>query len=578
MRLFVVQPPIGVSDFRKLIEYRDSAGNPYLFVDKSLFIKAILDDASEVRLIVRPRRFGKTLNMSMLQHFFSASLDNKPTYDLFKNLEISKYPQYVSRYQGKYPVISLTFKDIKSDNFEDAFLDLLELIRQVYSEHENIALSESSPLSDRDKRDYELILDRKAPDSLIKNALKNLTFYLSRCYAERPYVLIDEYDTPIQTAYLKNYYDKMVTLMREFLSAGLKDNPYLEKAILTGILRVSKESIFSGLNNLSVFSLLTSDYEEYFGFTDKEVETLLKKSNLYQNLSMVKDWYNGYQAGNTIIYNPWSIVNYIKTHGKLDSYWVNISDNVLIKELLLKSSNEFKAQFELLLQGQSTQIFVDEHITFNNLINNDSAIWSLLLMSGYLKARVIERKSQGAICEVQIPNKEVKDLYKSLITRWLSGVDSPSVFNRFIDNLLLGNLEDFAYHLQRILLQSFSVFDIKGQEPERFFHGFMLGLIAGIDPHKYQLSSNKESGYGRFDIAIIPKNKDLLGFIIEVKSIVSNSNETHPKTLRDAAKKALNQINIKQYNTIFAESFIKNYIKIGVAFSGKDLAVEYEKV
>lgn len=328
-----MQPPIGVSNFREMIETRDAQGNPFLFVDKSLFIKEVLDDLSKVRLITRPRRFGKTLNMSMLHHFFANEVDHKPTKALFDNLKITKYPEYIEKHQGKYPVINLTFKDIKSASFEAAHADFFEVIRSAYLEHEQEVLS-SPMLGERDKNDFRLFLDRETSDSAIRSSLKNLTFFLSRCYGIKPIVLIDEYDTPIQTAYAGGYYKEMVDFMKGFLGAGLKDNSYLERAILSGILRVSKESIFSELNNVKTYSLLHARYGEYFGFTEPEVIYLLEKTGLKQNLSLVKDWYNGYQVGTTIIYNPWSLVNYIQDNGRLDFYWIDINDNELEQNIL----------------------------------------------------------------------------------------------------------------------------------------------------------------------------------------------------------------------------------------------------
>jgi hypothetical protein len=425
-----MQPPIGVSDFRKLIETRDSDEQPYLFVDKSLFIKEIIDDLTEVKLFTRPRRFGKTLNMSMLHHFFSKEIDNKETKNLFENLKIIKYEQYVIKHQGQYPVIFLTFKDIKSQSFKEAYNDLCKLLSTLYEQYEKIILSESI-LTSRQKDQYRRVLDRQAPISDIKTALKDLTFCLHKSYGVKPIILIDEYDTPIQSAYIQKYYEKMIRFMRDFLSAGLKDNSHLEKAILTGILRVSKESLFSGLNNLKTYSLLNARYGGYFGFTDPEVVELLEKTNLSKEIPIIKEWYNGYQIGDTVIYNPWSIVNYIQERGKLSSYWVNTSDNALIKDLISQSNIGFKAQFELLLQDKPIEMLINEYIVFTNLETNESAIWALLLMSGYLKATVIKEEGTNVLCRLQIPNKEVKDLYRTFIAEWLSGVNNATVFNQF---------------------------------------------------------------------------------------------------------------------------------------------------
>ncbi len=562
-----MQPPIGVSDFKKLVEYKNPQGEPYLFVDKSLWVKDIIDDPSEVILITRPRRFGKTLNMSLLHHFFAKEVNNQSTHSLFKNLKIFQHPDYM-KYQGQYPVISLTFKDIKSRSFEAAYDDFCEMVRGVYLQHEKQALSHGSSLKSRDKQDYERFLDRKASDSAKRIALKNLTFYLSQCYGVKPIVLIDEYDTPIQTAYLENYYKEMVTFMREFLGAGLKDNSHLHKAVLTGILRVSKESLFSGLNNLKVYSLLNSRYGEYFGFTEEEVRELLEKANLGDRINDIRTWYNGYQAGNIVIYNPWSILNCIQEQGKLSPYWVNTSDNALIKELIIQSSPYTKAQFESLLQGKAVEKFINENVVFDHLESNESTLWTLLLMSGYLKVTSTKEVEQGSLCQLEIPNKEVKDLYRMFVAEWLSGVNDATVFNSFLTDLLNGKMEDFEERLGSLMLQTFSVHDIKGNNPEKFFHGFMLGLIAGLDQNQYKIDSNKESGLGRYDIIIVPNDPKKLGIILEIKSLDKDS----PQSLKEAAENAVKQIDEQKYSQNVLFQNVNRCLKVGIAFRGKELA------
>jgi len=597
----IVQSPIGVDSFRTLIETRDFQGLPYLFVDKSLFIKEILEDLTVVKLITRPRRFGKTLNMSMLHHFLASEVDGKPTKALFEHLKIGEHKEYLEKYQGKYPVVFMTLKDIvREDNYKAAYKSFCTEMSKVYLKHEYLL---SSPkLGPYQKKVFESVLEERATPARIKTSLSDLTQALYLDHGVKPWVLIDEYDTPIQTARAGGYYREMVDFMRGFLGTGLKGNTYLDKAILTGILRVSKESIFSDLNNIKTYSLLHPRYSQYFGFTEPEVLELLEKTELNQNIASVRAWYNGYQFGNSTVYNPWSIINYIQEKGKLSAYWVNMSSNQLIKDLLLQSSTHFKEQFEFLLQNKPVEAFVDEHVTFSLLSNHhlesyDSAIWSLLLMSGYLKATVMEERSQGALCQLQIPNHEVKDLYRVMIVQWLSGANNPVVFNRFIDNLLSGNIEDFATHLKTIMLQSLSVHDIKGKKPEKFFHGFMLGLIAAIDPRQYQIHSNKESGYGRFDIIIAPNDPNKLGIILEIKSLaeaeassatkIKSNTQTKSKatsktranisaeSLKEEANKALIQIDERQYAMMLPLQNIKNCLKIGVAFNGKDLAVTH---
>lgn len=413
--------PIGISNFRTLIEYKDSHGRPYLFIDKSMFVKEIVN-GTHVTLITRPRRFGKTLNLSLLHHFFAKTVNEKPTRHLFKHLEIAKHPDYI-KYQGQYPVIFLSFKDIKGETFEQAYLDLKELIKKIYKEHKP-AIDAANILTEIDQADYQAILMREAPDALIKVSLQNLTEYLTKAYGAKPIILIDEYDAPIQTAYIHHYYKKMVDFIRVFLGASLKDNPYLEKAVLTGILRVSKESIFSGLNHLKVYTLLHGRYGEFFGFTEQEVVKLLEKSHLMPTLQEVAAWYNGYQAGEFVLYNPWSIINYIEEKGKFQAYWVNTSDNALLKTLFIQSPNSFKIQFEALFQEKTVEKFISENFVFEYLESNENALWALFLMSGYLKTTHIQTNSQGAICQLAIPNQEVKELLQTFIAEWLSGIDN----------------------------------------------------------------------------------------------------------------------------------------------------------
>ncbi len=563
-----MQPPIGISDFREIIETRDAEGKPYLFVDKSLLIKDIVADLTKVKLITRPRRFGKTLNMSMLHHFFAKNVINKPTAHLFQRLKIAEHAQCM-KYQGQYPVIFLSFKDIKSTSFASAYNDFCNLLSHTYEQH--VQVLTDTKLSDHQKDKYKSVLNRTAAETDIKNALKDLTFYLYQNYGIKPIVLIDEYDTPIQTAYIEKYYKEMITFMREFLGAGLKDNSYLENAVLTGILRISKESLFSGLNNIDTYSLLDSRYGECFGFTEGEVGELLEKSNLTSNVDQVKDWYNGYQCGDAIVYNPWSIVHYVKKRGKLGSYWVNTSDNALIKDLFVHASTNFKFQFEALLQDKSIQMRINEQMAFINLEINESMVWTLLLMCGYLKATLIENIEDNSLYQLQIPNKEVKLLYNTLIAEWLSGVNNSTVFSTFLSNLLNGNLTDFENDLQNILLQTFSVHDIKGKNAEKFYHGFMLGLISGIDRNHYKIDSNKESGLGRYDIMLIPNDINKFGVILEIKHVDGNGT----KNLKKVANEALQQIDEKQYGTALLHHNIKNAIKIGIAFSGKALATSY---
>lgn len=559
--------PIGYDNFYKIIE------NQFDFVDKTLLIKEIVDDSSEVLLFTRPRRFGKTLNLSMLQHFFASNVASHETKDLFNNLKIKKLGEEYMRHQGRHPVIFLTFKDIKNDHFEGAYNAIKNLLRELYAEHREIL--KLDVLYEDEKKTYQSILESTAPKERIQTALKDLSHYLFRCYGTKPYILIDEYDSPIHAAVTHGYYDEIIEFIRTFFSVALKTNPYLQKAIITGILRVSKESLFSDLNNIKVHSIFSKRYSEYFGFTEEEVLELLEKSQLKHELQKVRDWYNGYVFGNTVIYNPWSIVNYIVEQGELRGYWVNTSGNALIKELIIRSGATFQSKFELLLQGETIQTLISEHIPFNQLLEamHESVVWALLLMAGYLKATVVEQTGFTLLCDLQIPNKEIKDLYSIFIAEWLSGVNNATVFNEFMRDFLSGKLDEFEVHLRTILQQSLSVHDIKGKNAEKFYHGFMLGLFASIDAKKYKIDSNKEAGLGRYDIVIIPLDSKELGIIIEIKSV----HKEDTASLKVAAMDALKQIDEKQYNTVLVQNNIKNSLHIGVAFGGKELAVAYQK-
>lgn len=567
-----MQSPIGVTNFRELINPRDHKGTHYLFVDKSLFIKDIIEESAKVILLTRPRRFGKTLNMSMLHHFFTKEVDQLSTEGLFKDLKIAEHQDSMLN-QGRYPVIYLTFKDLKNEDFHSAYLQLCELISCLYEEHNELL---SSPnLSSREKAVFESIANQKAGEANLNSSLKRLTRYLYLHYRVKPIVLIDEYDAPIQTGYIEGYYQKIVSFMRMFLGAGLKDNSYLEKAVLTGILRVSKESIFSGLNNLKTYSLLNSRYGEYFGFTEPEVGELLKKAGLSQALPEVRRWYNGYQCGDVVVYNPWSIIHYIESK-EFNAYWVNTANNDLIKNLFIQSTPKFKEKFQLLLEDKSLEVTIDEHMIFDDLKKNENNIWTLLLMAGYLKAIVVRKTNNNPVCRLQIPNTEVRGLYQNFISEWFSGENDQDFLNTFLSDFLNGNMKAFTKHLKTIMLQIVSVYDVTKGKAETFYHGFMLGLVSGIEKDHYEINSNEESGLGRFDIMIAPLDPKKLGIIIEIKSLSKNKSEEEvPEKLQKAAEDAIQQIQNKCYNATLAQKGLKQCLNIGIAFRGKKFAIAH---
>jgi hypothetical protein len=486
------------------------------FIDKSLFIKEILDNEPVVAsVITRPRRFGKTFNLSMLRHFLTPEVIGIPTKDMFKDLKIAQAGSAYMDHQGKYPVIFVTFKSIDDSNFESAYEKIQLLISDVYEQHQY--LLDSPKLSEHDKKIYKIILETDAGNnpSLITESLKKLTRFLHLHHGIKPWLLIDEYDTPIQAGYLNKHYDQIVEFMRGMFGSALKGNDYLHRAVITGILRVSKESLFSGVNNLKVYSLLNFEYANCFGFTQSEVDEALKKANLEHLSKDIKSWYNGYTIGDHQIYNPWSIANYIYAKGAVAPYWVNISGSGLIRTSMAAASTEIKEQFELILAGKPIKAMITENMVFSDLTNNSDALWSLLLFSGYLT--VIEKNYVGTDldCLLRTPNYEVHALYKTIINNWFSAPLGQISYQNFLKSLTTGDLNKFIKTLKQFLKESLSHFDVKGHHPEKFYHGFVLGLMVGLS-ETHIVESNKESGDGRYDVMIIPKDLTKLGLIAAI--------------------------------------------------------------
>ena len=465
--------PIGISDFKELIN------NEYLLIDKSLFIKDIMNDGAKIILITRPRRFGKTLNLSMLYHFLQ---ENDPQHDnLFANLAIAADQAFCQKHQHQYPVIFLTFKDVKQANFDNAYAHIIEIISSLYKEHRY--LLDGDLLYDDEKEIFNTIIQEKAKRSHIENALKTLSKYLTRKFKKEPIVLIDEYDTPIQEAYLSNYYQDMIKLMRSILGQSLKDNPYISKAVLTGITRVSQESLFSGLNNIEVYSLLRENYGQYFGFTEQEVEILMAQTQCGTPIADIKEWYNGYQIGKHILYNPWSIIGCLKNNGKIGPYWINTSSNDLIKLLLTKATPIVKQQFDDLLQGHSIEQPLSDNLVFNDIEKKEEALWILLLYAGYLKVVSSELCEARLMTQLAIPNKEVRFVYDDIVRGWFSEAISFKSYDTFIRSLIQGDMETFKKYISAYIMQSGSYFDFNKDTPEQVFHAFMLGIVMGLRNH-----------------------------------------------------------------------------------------------
>lgn len=553
--------PIGCSNFSDIINKKLD------FVDKTLFIKEIFDNReTTVTVITRPRRFGKTLNLSMLRHFLTESVHGQPTRELFNGLKIAEIGNSYLQFQGRYPVIFVTFKDIKNHNYETAYANLCHQLAQIYSEHQH--LLSSVKLTSHDKEIFLSILEERAAPTQVGTCLKDLCNFLYQHHGVKPWILIDEYDTPIQSGYLNGYYEQIISLMRSLLGSALKDNDFLDRAVITGILKISKESLFSGANNIKVCSLFDNEYSEYFGFTETEVEQLLKKASLYEHYPAIRQWYNGYQIGQSVIYNPWSLINCIQKQGLLKPYWINTSGNDLVKHLLAQGDAAVKKDLETLIQGESITAMIDENMVFSDLKKIPS-IWSLLLFTGYLKVIHKEPKRSHLQCELAAPNQEVLFLYQDVVRDWLLDPLGEQ-YLEFLLSLTEGRMEEFSERLQDYLIKTMGIFDTSGQEPEKFYHGLVLGMIVSLsDTH--EVKSNRESGYGRYDVMIIPKDSEQLGIILEFKTV-----RDHKIQLNTAAADALQQIKDRRYAEELRLRGIQKILAIGLAFHGKQVAVVWQ--
>ena len=548
---------LGESDFRSIIE-----NNEY-FVDKSLLIKEIFEDSSRIILIPRPRRFGKTLNLSMIRYFVERC-DEDRRY-LFNNLLIEKEQDIMKR-QGIYPTIYLTFKDEKHDKFEDFQMKLAFFVSEIYKKHYYLYESLTFQV---DKDYFNNIINKVSTKAELEMSLKNLSKYLYDYYGEKIIILIDEYDTPIQHSYFSGIYDDTIAFMRNFLSNTLKDNIYLEKALLTGILRVARESIFSGLNNLDVYSILKEGYSDKFGFTEVEIEKMLNDFNIVKEKDEFKRWYNGYLFGNTVIYNPWSTLSYLKDKNEyFMPYWVNTSENKIIKTILAKGSDGLKKSFEELLKGNTIETTIDENIIMSDIEANENNVWSFLLLSGYLKVVDKIRKEDEIYYKVAIPNVEVKHMYNKIIKDWASESYVSSEYNEMLKALINFDYEVFEEIFIDYVEKSLSYFDVSGEEPERVYHGFVLGMLVALNNTHYVLS-NRESGYGRYDVMVIPKDITKPGIIIEFKRARKNNK----KTIEQLIEEAKTQIEDKKYETELLSRGITDIKKLVIVFKGKEVSV-----
>ena len=554
---------IGIQDFLELREKNN------FYIDKTSFIKEWWESNDSVTLITRPRRFGKTLNMSMVEEFFSVNYAGRG--DLFEGLSIWEEERY-QKLQGTYPVISLSFARIKETNYRMTRKKIFQNLTELYAK--NSFLLDGNLLYETEREYFKSVnVDMDDADATI--ALNRLSDYLSRYYGKKVIILLDEYDTPMQEAYVNGFWDEMVAFTRSLFNSTFKTNPHLERAIMTGITRVSKESVFSDLNNLKVVTTTSDEYATSFGFTEEEVFAALDAGGLGEEKVKVKEWYDGFVFGEQEdIYNPWSILNFLAT-GKYATYWANTSSNSLVGKLIREGGGEIKQSMEQLLKGEHLICPIDEQIVYNQLDDNEEAIWSLLVASGYLKIldyEDIEKVEREPNYELAITNKEVQLMFRWMVSGWFAPA-KPS-YNGFIKSLLMGDVKTMNKYMRNIALQTFSYFDtgkgVIGDEPERFYHGFVLGLLVDMSGD-YVVTSNRESGYGRYDVMLEPRDKNKNAFILEFKV----HDPEDEKNMEETVAFALAQIEEKQYEAnLIARGIPKEKIrKYGFAFKGKNVLI-----
>ena len=541
------------------------AQSEYYYVDKTLLIKDFLDQKPLVSLFTRPRRFGKTLNMDMLRVFFERTDTDTSRY--FTDKAIWKCEEEYRSHQGKYPVIFLTFKDVKFDTWEATIEKIRALLQEEYGRHQELADSEK--LSDYEKEYFARILDATANEVALSSALEKLSKMLTTYYGKAPIIIIDEYDTPIQEGYSRDFYDEIIGFMRNFFSGAFKDNKNLSYGFLTGILRIAQESIFSGLNNLTVNSVMDEAYDNYFGFTREEVARMLKYYGISEKESELRAWYDGYLFGNTEIYNPWSVINYISKGCIPQAYWVNTGKNEILEDVLKVATDDITEKLYSLLQGERVIARIDQNVVYRSLAEDPANIYSLLLVAGYLKTPTKELQADGSyLCEVSIPNREIASVYKSeILSHMLQiGAITRTTANKIAESLYAKDYRKLENAIAEYMSKSISFYDAGA---EAFYHGLILGLLALLD-NQYKIKSNRESGYGRYDIGLIPREDRYPGIIMELKW----KKDFDKNRLAELADEALAQIEMMEYDLEMKADGIQDILKLGIAFSGKNVCIK----
>ena len=552
--------PVGISDYIR-------AQSEYYYVDKTLLIKEFLDRKSFVSLFTRPRRFGKTLNMDMLRVFFEISDEDTSKY--FTDKAIWKCGDEYRKHQGEYPVIYLTFKDVKYDSWEATFTKIAGLLQEEFGRHSELRTSDK--LEKYEKDYFEKVLDGRADVVELSASLQRLSKMLAEHYRKAPVIIIDEYDTPIQEGYSKEFYDEIIGFMRNFFSGAFKDNSNLSYGFLTGILRIAQESTFSGLNNLTVNSIMDEEYDGFFGFTEDEVNKMLAYYGASDKEEELRNWYDGYYFGNKEIYNPWSVISYLSRGCLPQAYWVNTGKNEILEDVLKTATDDIQEKLFSLLQGERVIARIDQNVVYRSLTEDPANIYSLLLVAGYLKTPKKELQGDGAwLCEVSIPNREIAAVYKSEILSHLMqiGAMGRGTANKIAESLYAHDTKKLQDGIEEYMMKSISFYDAGA---EGFYHGLVLGLVALMD-NQYKIRSNRESGDGRYDISMLPRENKYPGMIMELKWGKDLSDEE----LDTLSAEALNQINENAYDTEMKEERIPDIIKFGIAFSGKKLKIRTE--